>query len=183
MEEPLFNQLRTKEQLGYDVCCITQNVYGISGYSILVQTQADKYTTEHVDQRIEEFLTSSFSKIVRDLSEDDFDNFRDALTKEKLCADIDLLEEVRRNWNEITNCQYMFDRLEREVLAIKRIKFKNLKKWIKNTVNGFNCRKLSIHVVGSKKSNEDVKEMISESMIILVSIFLCLVYFWICLYK
>ncbi|KAL6431065.1 hypothetical protein ACFW04_007066 [Cataglyphis niger] len=162
MEEPLFNQLRTKEQLGYDVCCITQNVYGILGYSIIVQTQADKYTTEHVDQRIEEFLKSSFNKILQDLSEDDFDNFKDALIKDKLCADIDLTEEVRRNWNEITNWQYMFDRLEREVLAIKKIKLKNFKKWITNhTLNGINCRKLSIHVVGSKKSNEEVKEVIN----------------------
>lgn len=176
MEEPLFDRLRTKEQLGYDVACIQQNIYGILGYSIIVQTQTDKYTTEHVDQRIEEFV-KSFNKILKDLWEEEFDCVKEALRKEKQCADIDLNEEVTRNWNEITTWQYMFDRLEREVLAIKNIKINDLREWTeKHTLNGSNFRKLSIHVVGSKESNEEVNEAISESMIIFVSIFLCLVF-------
>ncbi|KAM0729058.1 Nardilysin [Formica fusca] len=161
MEEPLFYQLRTKEQLGYDVACIQQNIYGILGYSVIVQTQTDKYTTEHVDQRIEEFV-KSFNKILKDLWEEEFDSVKEALRKEKQCADIDLNEEVTRNWNEITTWQYMFDRLEREVLAIKNIKINDLREWTeKHTLNGSNFRKLSIHVVGSKESNEEVNEAIN----------------------
>ncbi|EFN65226.1 Nardilysin [Camponotus floridanus] len=159
MEEPLFNRLRTKEQLGYDVSCTHQDVYGILGYSITIQTQANKYTTEHVDQRIEDFL-KSFNKTLKSLPEEDLDYVKEALRKEKQCADIDLDEEVVRNWNEITTWQYMFDRLEREVLAIKDIKLKDLREWTaKHTLHGSNFRKLSIHVVGnhSKENNEGDK--------------------------
>ncbi|XP_072762300.1 nardilysin [Anoplolepis gracilipes] len=159
MEEPLFNRLRTKEQLGYDVSCLHQNTYGILGYSVTVQTQADKYTTEHVDQRIEDFL-KSFNKILEDLSEEDLDYVKEALRKEKQCADIDLNEEVVRNWEEITSWQYIFDRLEREVLAIKDVKLDDLREWTaRHTLNGSNFRKLSVHVVGNiSKDNEEINQ-------------------------
>ncbi|KYN37807.1 Nardilysin [Trachymyrmex septentrionalis] len=158
MEEPLFNRLRTQEQLGYDVSCVLRDVNGILGYSITVHTQADKYTTEHVDQRIEEFL-KSFNKILEEFSEEDLDDAKEALRKLKQCADIDLEEEVNRNWHEITHWQYMFDRLEREVLAIKDIKMNELREWsTKHTLNGSNFRKLSMHVVGTDPKESAVKE-------------------------
>ncbi|XP_018360056.1 PREDICTED: nardilysin-like isoform X1 [Trachymyrmex cornetzi] len=158
MEEPLFNRLRTQEQLGYDVSCVLRDVNGILGYSITVHTQADKYTTEHVDQRIEEFL-KSFNKILEEFSEEELDDAKEALRKLKQCADIDLEEEVNRNWHEITHWRYMFDRLEREVLAIKDIKINELREWsAKHTLNGSNFRKLSVHVVGTDPKESAMKE-------------------------
>ncbi|XP_011881239.1 PREDICTED: nardilysin isoform X2 [Vollenhovia emeryi] len=158
MEEPLFNRLRTQEQLGYDVSCTLRDINGILGYSITVHTQADKYTTEHVDQRIEEFL-KSFNKILEKFSEEELDEVKEALRKLKQCADIDLEEEVNRNWAEITRWQYMFDRLEREVLAIKDIKINELREWsVKHTMNGNNFRKLSVHVVGADPKQKEVNE-------------------------
>ncbi|CAL1679205.1 unnamed protein product [Lasius platythorax] len=160
MEEPLFNQLRTKEQLGYYVCCVNPIVHGILGYFIAVQTQADKYTTEHVDERIEEFL-KSFNKILKGFSEKDLDEVKEALRKLKQCADIDLHSEVRRNWEEIMRWRYMFDKLEKEVLAIKDIKLNYLRKWMtKHTLNGSNFRKLSIQVVGRSSKENTVNESI-----------------------
>ncbi|KAL6268113.1 hypothetical protein P5V15_001204 [Pogonomyrmex californicus] len=154
MEEPLFNQLRTQEQLGYDVSCVLRDINGILGYSITIHTQADKYTTEYIDQRIEEFL-KSFNKILEEFPEEELNDVKDTLRKLKQSADIDLEEEVNRNWTEIIRCEYMFDRLEREVLAIEDIKIKKLREWAaEHTLNGNNFRKLSVHVVGtdSKKS-------------------------------
>ena len=47
----------------FDATVNVVNYYGILGYSITVCIQADKYITEHVDQRIEKFL-KSFNKIL-----------------------------------------------------------------------------------------------------------------------
>ncbi|XP_071572686.1 nardilysin [Temnothorax nylanderi] len=158
MEEPLFHRLRTQEQLGYLVFCNLLDINGILGYSITVHTQADKYTTEHVDQRIEEFL-KSFNKILEDFSEEELDDVKEALRKLKQCADIDLEEEVSRNWTEITKWRYMFDRLEREVLAIKNITINWLREWsAMHTLNGSNFRKLSVHVVGTDPKENAVKK-------------------------
>ena len=39
MEEPVFDTLRTKEQLGYSVFSMLRNAHGIIGLSITVNTQ------------------------------------------------------------------------------------------------------------------------------------------------
>lgn len=159
MEEPLFNQLRTKEQLGYDVCCIYRNTNGILGYSVTVNTQADKHTTDYVDERIEKFL-KAFIQILDETTEEALDSVKEALMKMKQCADIHLKEEVWRNWAEIMTKEYMFNRIEREVLAIKSIKIDELREWAaKHTLNGSNFRKLSLHVVGkATKESADAEK-------------------------
>lgn len=55
IDEPLFDTLRTKEQLGYDVSSSIRTNYGILAYSISVNSQEDKFTASYVDGRIEEF--------------------------------------------------------------------------------------------------------------------------------
>jgi nardilysin len=44
LNEPLFDTLRTKEQLGYDVYCCCHNTSGILGLSFNVVTQVNKFT-------------------------------------------------------------------------------------------------------------------------------------------
>lgn len=157
MEEPLFNQLRTQEQLGYDVVCSIRDAFGILGYTITVYTQADKHSTEHVDGRIETFL-QAFNKVLEETSEKEFRNIKKALIKAKQCADIHLKEEVDRNWCEIIDRDYVFDRLEKEIIAIDSITIEELKNWMEaHTINGNNLRKLSIHIVGTDEK-ADAKE-------------------------
>lgn len=43
MEEPLFDVLRTKEQLGYSVFNMMRYTFGVLGYSVTVNCQADKF--------------------------------------------------------------------------------------------------------------------------------------------
>lgn len=161
MDEPLFNQLRTKEQLCYKIICLLRDHFGILGYSIIVFTQADKYSTEHVDNRIEVFL-KAFKKILKETTDEDLKSIKEALIKQKQCDDINLREEFHRNWAEITTGNYMFDRIENELMAIEHITIEELREWMNShTMNGSNLRKLSVHVVGTPKSadkeNEDVK--------------------------
>lgn len=158
MEEPLFNQLRTQEQLGYDVFCMLRDTFGILGYSITVHIQADKYTTEHVDNRIEAFL-DMFNDILKETSEKDLESVKEALVKLKQCADIHLKEEVDRNWSEITTRDYVFDRIEKELGVIEHITIEELREWMRShTINGSNVRKLSVHVIGTDKSTKKENE-------------------------
>lgn len=54
-DEHLFDTLRTKEQLGYDVSSTIRMNFGILGYSITVNSQENNFTASHVDGRIEAF--------------------------------------------------------------------------------------------------------------------------------
>ncbi|PSN38436.1 Nardilysin [Blattella germanica] len=131
MEEPVFDILRTKEQLG----------------------------TEHVDNRIEVFL-KKFSKTMKKMKDKELSIVRSSLIRLKKLSDIHLKEEVNRNWEEIASREYMFDRLKKEVAYLENIKLSEIRKWYHNHVlcgNKKNFRKLSVQVVGKPVSNPSVE--------------------------
>lgn len=43
MEEPVFDMAGTQEQLGYQVSMTFRNTFGVSGLSVTVNTQANKF--------------------------------------------------------------------------------------------------------------------------------------------
>uniref|UniRef100_A0A8C3MLF8 Uncharacterized protein n=1 Tax=Geospiza parvula TaxID=87175 RepID=A0A8C3MLF8_GEOPR len=153
MEEPCFDFLRTKQTLGYHVYPTCRNTSGILGFSVTVATQATKYNSELVDRKIEEFL-SCFEEKIKDLTEEAFNTQVTALIKLKECEDSHLGEEVDRNWNEVVTQQYLFDRLAREIEALKSITQADLVNWFQD--HRSNQRKvLSVHVIGYGKHEGD----------------------------
>lgn len=61
IQEPCFNQLRTKEQLGYRVDCGVRAKFKVFGFCFRVQSA--KYSPVFLEQRINAFVTS-LSKIL-----------------------------------------------------------------------------------------------------------------------
>lgn len=148
IEEPLFDVLRTKEQLGYSVYCTVRDTFGILGYSITVNAQAGKNSTYFVDSRIEAFVRQ-INKQLKKMSEKKLNPIKRDLIKVKRCGDVDLNEEVGRNWIEIINQDFMFDRNEREALAIEELKLTDIKKfWADHNTfgNKNNFKKLTVQV-------------------------------------
>uniref|UniRef100_A0A673N156 Nardilysin-like n=1 Tax=Sinocyclocheilus rhinocerous TaxID=307959 RepID=A0A673N156_9TELE len=146
MEEPCFDFLRTKETLGYHVYPTCRNTSGVLGFSVTVETQATKFNTELVETKIEEFLMS-FGEKMNSLSREAFKTQVTALVKLKGCEDTHLGEEVNRNWTEVVTQQYVFDRLSREIDALKLMTKAELVNWFMGH-RGEGNRKLSVHVVG-----------------------------------
>ena len=81
VEEPVFDTLRTKEQLGYSVSSCLRNTQGVLGLSVTVNTQATKFSVEHVDVRIENFF-KEFTK--EHMNEEEVCEAISALTKQKV---------------------------------------------------------------------------------------------------
>ncbi|XP_039598372.1 nardilysin-like [Polypterus senegalus] len=153
MEEPCFDFLRTKETLGYHVYAMCRNTSGILGFSVTVETQATKYNTELVDQKIEQFLVN-FGEMMTNLTDEAFKAQVTALIKLKECEDTHLGEEVDRNWAEVVTQQYVFDRLNREIESLRSISKSEMVSWFL-AHRGQSSRKLSIHVVGYGKEEND----------------------------
>ncbi|XP_066480486.1 nardilysin-like [Tiliqua scincoides] len=153
MEEPCFDYLRTKQTLGYHVYPATRNTSGILGFSITVITQATKYNTELVEKKIEDFL-GQFEKKLQNLTDEEFKAQVSALIKIKQTDDSHLGEEVERNWNEILTQQYVFDRLAREIVALKSFSKSQLVNWFL-LHRDKDKRVLSTHVVGYGKHEGD----------------------------
>ncbi|XP_074858591.1 nardilysin [Carettochelys insculpta] len=153
MEEPCFDFLRTKQTLGYHVYPTCRNTSGILGFSVTVATQATKYNSELVDKKIEDFL-SFFEEKIKHLTEEAFSTQVTALIKLKECEDSHLGEEVDRNWNEVVTQQYLFDRLAREIEALKSLTKADLVDWFQ-AHRGSQSKVLSVHVVGFGKHEGD----------------------------
>ncbi|CAH2986249.1 unnamed protein product [Chilo suppressalis] len=156
MEEPVFDMLRTKEQLGYSVFSMMRYTFGVLGFSITVNTQVDKFSVSHVDSRVEAFL-KKFARDVRKLNERTLHATRTALVQLKHTTDYELKEEVERNWREITTMDYQFQRLFMEADAIEKITLKDIRSWVENHFSSGNrsqFRKLSVQIMGHK-ANKD----------------------------
>ena len=148
LEEPLFDTLRTKEQLGYSVNCCGTNTFGITGFTITVVAQATKNSTDYVEKRIEIFVKQA-SDILADMSEQSFEDTKKDLIKTKRCSDVDLSNEVSRNWTEIAEEFYIFDRTEKEIAELENIKLSDVQQWWETHTRGGNeenFRKLSVQV-------------------------------------
>ncbi|XP_030378119.1 nardilysin isoform X2 [Scaptodrosophila lebanonensis] len=148
VEEPLFDHLRTKEQLGYHVGATVRINYGIAGYSIMVNSQETKTTARYVEERIEVFR-GKMLQILDQMSQEDYDHTCDSLIKLKMVADMALSSEVTRNWDEILNENYMFDR-RRKQIEVLRVLSKNeiVAFLLDNEIT--NLRKLSVQVIGHR---------------------------------
>lgn len=146
MEEPCFDFLRTKETLGYQVYPTCRNTSGVLGFSVTVETQATKFSSEFVEAKIEEFLVS-FGERLSGLNDEAFGTQVTALIKLKECEDAHLGEEVDRNWFEVVTQQYVFDRLNKEIEVLKTFTQEELVSWFLEHRNS-SGRKLSVHVVG-----------------------------------
>ncbi|ALC48866.1 CG2025 [Drosophila busckii] len=152
VEEPLFDQLRTKEQLGYHVGATVRMNYGIAGYSIMVNSQETKHSAQHVEQRVEVFR-SNMMQILEDMSQEDYDHTRDSLIKLKQVADMSLATEWSRNWTEIINEEYMFDRRRQQIELLRNLTKREIVAFlVENEIS--NMRKISVQVIGHKSKQQ-----------------------------
>ncbi|XP_069175846.1 nardilysin-like [Procambarus clarkii] len=156
MDEPVFDVLRTREQLGYHVFCTNHITFGILGLSVTVNTQANKFSVSHIDERIEAFL-QEFMDTLSNMKQDELAELKETLTSMKQTIDLTLREEVDRNWSEIVNEEYVFNRLKRQIELIPNITHKSVMECIKHISShkdnpGY--KKLSVQVVGAANPQE-----------------------------
>lgn len=103
-DEPAFNQLRTKEQLGYVVFSGAVFSDTWAGYRILIQSEKD---CRYLEGRIEHFL-STFEKMLDEMDEDEFEGHKRAVISKRLEKLKNLTQEGNRFWNHIFNERYDF---------------------------------------------------------------------------
>lgn len=119
LHEPCFNQLRTKEQLGYVVFSGYRHNRSFFGMRILVQSERP---CEYLEFRIEKFLEKFKSKNLGEaLTEEAFDGFKQALKIKKLTKLKNLHEECNTYWNSINDGYYDFQQKQNDVKVLDTI--------------------------------------------------------------
>jgi nardilysin len=108
MYEPCYDTLRTKEQLGYTVFSGLRLSSGMLGFCIIVQSGGkEEIGPNYVQVRIDSFLQSFKSKL-QEMSDEEFEENKQALIQQKMQKDVTLGEEGEKAWEAITSRKYNF---------------------------------------------------------------------------
>ena len=156
-----YNTLRTQEQLGYVVFCNPSNIRKILGGSILVHSP--KKEPEYLVHRINSFLETQRDH-VGDLTDEDFEKFKESTIATAQVKDVNLLEESERAWDEVYDQFYMFDRQEKEIEAMREITKQELIEYFQS-IFWKDCRRINIMVTCSNHNDaveQDIKEINSK---------------------
>jgi len=178
--EPLYDQLRTRDQFGYTVSTDSRWTYGVMGVHFRVVT-ATKSAEETV-ARIDQFIVD-YRKELENMTKNQYMENLVGLAKHKLLMASSLSDECETFWSEITDYRYDWQVKRNEVLALRTItKEEVLAKydaWLMPTCNKGKPRKrraIGIQVigahggaaslgrpdVGSRDTNEYIEEQVIE---------------------
>ncbi|CAN6902863.1 unnamed protein product [Brassica oleracea] len=162
IEEPLFNQLRTKEQLGYVVECGPRLTYRVHGFCFCVQSS--KYGPVHLLGRIDNFI-KDIEGLMEQLDEESFGDYRSGVIARLLEKDPSLLSETNELWSQIVDKRYMFDYSHKEAEELRSIEKKDVISWYKTYFRESSpkCRRLAVRVWGCdtnmKETQTDLKSL------------------------
>lgn len=95
--EPAFDQLRTKEQLGYVVFSGARSTLTTIGYRFIIQSEK---TPKYLEERIDSFLTS-FGLTLESMSDSEFEGHKRSLITKRLEKLKNLDQESSRLWSHI----------------------------------------------------------------------------------
>eukprot|EP00933_Yihiella_yeosuensis_P013093 TRINITY_DN12287_c0_g1_i1.p1 TRINITY_DN12287_c0_g1~~TRINITY_DN12287_c0_g1_i1.p1 ORF type:complete len:197 (+),score=31.70 TRINITY_DN12287_c0_g1_i1:231-821(+) len=119
MYEPLYDELRTKQQLGYSVGCGSRDSFGVLGFSIYVLSNVQQPPT--LLERIEAFLASFVAELRGPDGAAKLASHAVALAARWLEPKRTLGELQSTAWSEIIYGCPVFDRAERDVAILGTI--------------------------------------------------------------
>ncbi|RWR80472.1 nardilysin-like protein isoform X1 [Cinnamomum micranthum f. kanehirae] len=156
--EPFFDQLRTKEQLGYVVDCGPRMTYRILGFCFRVQSS--KHDPFYLHGRIDLFV-KGLGELLDGIDDKSFENYRNGLIEKKLEKDPSLTYETNHHWSQIVDKRYLFDMSKLEAEELKHIEKSDVIDWYNTYLRppSPKCRRLAIHVWGC---NTDMKMVEGE---------------------
>jgi nardilysin len=178
-----YDFLRSKEQLGYSVACGLEKRGGIIGLTVYVLSQEHKHLYSTVLAKMETFMGEVARKAIEELTDEDFESYKDARIKTLLAEDLALGTEVGQNWPEIKEQDYVFDRSEMAAKKTRSLTKADLQDFFKSFTQPDNMRRLTTQVIGNQAGEgsetaaknpnlnvEFINEKLNESENVIMSI-------------
>ncbi|RBR05200.1 uncharacterized protein FIESC28_11410 [Fusarium coffeatum] len=146
----VFDQLRTKEQLGYILFSGPGAFSTTYGFYFLIQSEM---TPEFLDARIEAFLMR-YAHTLEKMTENEFEGHKRSLINKKLEKVINFDQEWVRHWSQITNERYDFELAQRDAAQIKLLTKLEVVEFYSRLLNPTSTRRarLSIHLKAQNKA-------------------------------
>ena len=118
LEQPFFDDLRTRQQLGYVVSSAGSNQKDVIGSVFLVQSPSR--SAEYLNNALNQFLFDA-AESIEAMSELEFKIQAQVLRQGLQVRETSLGDQVAREWGEIESQRYEFDRVDRALQVLETI--------------------------------------------------------------
>ncbi|KAK7038049.1 insulin-degrading enzyme [Favolaschia claudopus] len=168
LQEPAFNVLRTKEQLGYIVSCSGWLLAGQSEKGLRIVVQSEK-RPGYLEDRVEAFL-EEMKGTIEEMTPEVFAEHKDSLKKRWTEVEKNLTEEASRFAVHVTNGQWDFLRSENDAEFLERVTKEDVLRLFLSDVHPASKTraKLSVHMQSQKARQPRVSLAATEAFAILV---------------
>lgn len=152
-DEPAFDQLRSKEQLGYVVWSGARYSATTIGYRVIIQSER---TAQYLESRIDSFLTN-FGKTLETMPEEEFEGHKRSVINKRLEKLKNLVSETSRFWTHIGSEYYDFLQSETDAARVRDLSKSDLINFYKKIIKPESPTraKLSIHLKAQAGAHED----------------------------
>ncbi|KAI9852489.1 MAG: Insulinase (Peptidase M16) [Thelocarpon superellum] len=154
-DEPAFDQLRTKEQLGYIVFTGPRMQATTMGYRVLIQSER---TTEYLETRIDAFL-QGFAKVLADMTPEAFEGHKRSLINKRREKLKNLGQESQRFWSHIGTEYFDFEQVDHDVANLQALSKADLVEFYAHYISPQSTQraKIAVHMVAQSSPSEIAK--------------------------
>lgn len=150
-QEPCFNQLRTREQLGYLVFSGVRRQLSQLAFRLIVQSERDP---TYLENRVLEFL-ESLREIIQEMTDKEYQSQLDSLIADRLEKHKNLWEEGTKYWGDIESGYYEFDDTATDVAELKTITKESLLEFYDTLImpHSPDTSTISVHLQSQKQQS------------------------------
>lgn len=143
-DEPAFDQLRSKEQLGYVVWSGARYSATTIGYRVIIQSER---TAKYLESRIDSFL-SDFGTALEEMSDQEFEGHKRSVIKKRLEKLKNLTSETSRFWTHIGSEYFDFTQNETDAATVRTLTKPDIVQFYKQTIDPQSSTrgKVSVHM-------------------------------------
>ncbi|KAI9756794.1 MAG: hypothetical protein M4579_003711 [Chaenotheca gracillima] len=151
-DEPAFDQLRTKEQLGYVVFSGSRMTSTAMGYRVLIQSER---STEYLEKRIDAFLIQ-FGQTLKAMTQEEFEGHKRSLINKRLEKLKHLNLETGRFWKHIASEYMDFEQVDHDASHISQISKSDLEDFFAEYIAPSSSvrSKVSVHMLAQGSAAE-----------------------------
>ncbi|TGO62295.1 hypothetical protein BELL_1121g00020 [Botrytis elliptica] len=153
--EPAFDQLRTKEQLGYVVFSGCSTTTTTIAYRFIIQSEK---TPQYLEERIDSFLLG-YSEILKNMSDSEFEGHKRSLITKRLEKLKNLDQESNRLWSHIDYEYFDFELVHHDAANVKALTKEDMIQFYNQFILPSSPlrSKLSIHLIAQGTSLPEAK--------------------------
>ncbi|KAN0095601.1 LuxS/MPP-like metallohydrolase [Hyaloscypha variabilis] len=165
--EPAFDQLRTKEQLGYAIFTGARPTATTIGFRFIIQSEK---TPQYLESRIDSFL-AGWAETLEKMSDAEFEGHKRSLITKRLEKLKNLDQESGRLWSYVDSEYLDFELVHHDAAHVKKLTKADMVEFYKHFVHPSSPArsKLAIHMKAQAASSDAsvVKEVVGKGLKVL----------------